>query len=180
MVESITLSVEEYVSHKNIVILFESDKEEILTFCDVDAVERIMLNLISNAIKYSKEDHKGIIWVRVSKQDDTILISVKDNGIGISEEKLEYIFERYRQLNDTTAEGSGIGLALVKSLVELHEGRIVVRSKYWQGTEFIVELPIKKEHDEMEEEVLLENYISSKQNMVEKMYVEFSDIYKLN
>jgi DNA-binding response OmpR family regulator len=108
-----------------------------------DAFEKILLNLLSNAIKYSKPgDSIEVFSIRESKLYKLI---VKDSGIGIPEGQLDSVFERYNRVLDENSEqvtGAGIGLSLVKELVEAHQGNIVIESKLGTGTQITVELPI--------------------------------------
>ena len=101
-----------------------------------------MLFRSSNAIKYTLGE--GKIQVSIKVEEKEILISVGDNGIGMPKEKIPYIFERFMQVNDVLTrqcEGSGIGLYLVKALVELHGGRIDVQSRLGHGSNFEIRLP---------------------------------------
>lgn len=159
-------------------MIFDTEVEEKVIACDIDMIERIMLNLLSNAIKFIK--HNGCIHVSIYDGYEFVTISVKDNGIGIPFDKQEIIFERYKQagrLLTREHEGCGIGLSLIKSIVEMHGGRISVKSKVGVGSEFLIELPVKmlpnsnKSHDSME-------YIHGIQKFVQRMNVEFADIYK--
>lgn len=176
IVEEITMSVVEYVENKGDSLVFDTDVEEKTMYCDLDAIERIMLNLLSNAIKYTPEG--GKIFVSMKSLEDRVSISVKDTGIGIPKDKLSVIFQRFKQVDNLLTrqcEGSGIGLSLVKSLVELHGGKIYVESEYGKGSEFIVELPADlKEEEEFNSN--LKPFITEK-NVMEKIHVEFSDIY---
>lgn len=177
IVENITLSVSEYIKSKSINLVFDTDMEEKIIACDVDKIERIMLNLLSNAVKFTAEG--GSITVNMYDKGDTVVISVKDSGIGIPKEKLDIIFERFKQVDKSLTrshEGSGIGLSLVKSLVEMHEGRISVKSEYGKGSEFIVELPVKT----VQETDVEEKEERKQDTFVEKINLEFSDIYKFN
>ena len=109
-------------------------------------------------------------------KEEYIIISVKDTGIGIAEEDKKKIFGRFLQVEDTShrnSEGSGIGLALVKSFVEMHGGKITVESTYGEGSNFIIKLPIII-IDEIKKEPGHSNINS---NYVDKMNIEFSDIY---
>lgn len=108
---------------------------------DESELERAFSNLIGNAIKYTP--NSGSISIHI-KQEATIIIEIKDTGIGIAEEDLPHIFERfYRAKNAVDFEkGTGLGLAIVKRIIELHDGKIEVRSIYGQGTIFVVHLPI--------------------------------------
>jgi two-component system CheB/CheR fusion protein len=102
-----------------------------------------MHNLISNAIKFTKPG--GRISIYIKDKGNSVVIGVKDTGIGIPKEKQHIIFERFRQIDKSLTrehEGSGIGLSLVKSLVELHKGNISLISEPGCGSEFIIELPV--------------------------------------
>jgi signal transduction histidine kinase len=172
VIEDISLSIVEYTSLKNIEIIFDTEVEEKYMAFDHDKIERILLNLLSNSIKFTEAG--GIIMINIYDKDDHMVISVKDNGIGIPEEMQDKIFDRFVQVDSTLrrrAEGSGIGLSLVKSLVELHEGRISVKSELGKGSEFIIELPIKQV------ERKLQASIDGSLTNVEKIKIEFSDIY---
>ncbi|MBV7275236.1 PAS domain-containing sensor histidine kinase [Clostridiaceae bacterium UIB06] len=174
VVEDITMSVAEYIENKSISLIFDTDVEERFISCDPDKIERIMLNLISNSVKFTNPG--GQIFVNIKDSKDKIKISVKDTGIGIPENKLSMIFERFRQVDKSLTrnhEGSGIGLSLVKSLVELHGGKISVESIYGKGTEFTIELPVVLTDDCITD---VEN-ISTPEDYVERINIEFSDIY---
>lgn len=143
VVEKVTMLVWEYTRNRRVSLMFDTDVEEIITACDMDKIERIILNLLSNAIKFTKEG--GQIEVNIYNKYPEVLISVSDTGIGIPKDKLEMIFERFKQVDNSlsrTYEGTGIGLALVKSLVEMHDGRIEVESEVNKGSIFKIFLPI--------------------------------------
>jgi len=176
VVEEITLSVAQYINNNNINLIFDTDVEEKILACDPDKMERIMLNLLSNCLKFTNEG--GSIFVNVFDGEEYITISVEDTGIGIPQEKIDIIFDRFRQVDKSFTrnyEGSGIGLSLVKSLLEMHGGIISVESKYGVGTKFIMKFPVKvwnnsKEVDNVDNDIM--------NNCVEKIKIEFSDIYK--
>ncbi len=177
VIEDITLSVAEYIENKDISLVFDTDMEEKYLMVDPNAIERIMLNLLSNAVKFSRPNNE--IYVHIHDAVEHVVISVKDRGIGIPSDKLELIFDRFRQVDKSltrTHEGSGIGLSLVKSLVVLHDGEINVSSEYGEGTEFIIVLPVKKSDN------LEDGYDSSlvKNRRIETINIEFSDIYSAN
>jgi PAS domain S-box-containing protein len=176
IIKRIAMSVSDYASQRDITLSFYTDVEEKLIICDVDMIERIMLNIISNAIKFTMNS----VDINIYNSEDTIFISVKDNGIGIEEKNQNIIFERYKQVSKLYTrenEGSGIGLALTKSLVEMNGGKIKVKSEYGKGSEFIIELPVKR--DTSGECILYNvNENDNKDKFIEKMNVEFSDIYK--
>ena len=177
LIEDITLSVTEYVKNKGINLIFDTDVEEKFTSCDTEKIERIMLNLLSNATKFTNAG--GEIMVNILDRDDSIDIYVKDTGIGIESDKLEIIFERFRQVDKTFSrnhEGSGIGLSLVKSLVEMHSGTISVTSEYNCGSTFIINLPINVIETEPYETMFISKEIQTSENL-RKTETEFSDIY---
>ncbi|HVE76402.1 MAG TPA: ATP-binding protein [Actinomycetota bacterium] len=114
---------------------------------DATSLEQILNNLLENAVKYSPPD--GAIDVRIKDQEDMVVLEVQDNGRGIPAEDLPSIFERYRQLESPfrRAGGVGLGLYIVKNLVEAHDGRISVDSEEGRGSKFSVSLPKRKEED---------------------------------
>jgi PAS domain S-box-containing protein len=175
IIEDITLSVASYMESKQLKLQFDTEIEEKIMVCDADKVERIMLNLLSNAAKFTEPN--GEIMVNIYDKKDKIIISVRDTGIGIPRDKLDIIFERFRQIDKSMSrsnEGSGSGLSIVKSLIEMHKGKIEVHSTYGFGTEFILEFPINALLDETESiEVSLSNF----DDYPERASIEFSDIY---
>ncbi|MDF2547311.1 MAG: domain S-box protein [Anaerosolibacter sp.] len=178
LVENITLSVAEYVESKGISLEFDTDIEEKVLACDPDTLERVMLNLLANAMKFTNPG--GMIKVNVHDKAEHIVITVSDTGIGIPKEKLNSIFERFRQVDKSLTrshEGSGIGLSLVRSLVELHGGTITVESVVGKGSSFIITLPVKSVKDKTQEDHPIG---TEKQSKIERIHVEFSDIYSIN
>ena len=117
--------------------------EELWAFVDETLYIRMISNLISNAVFYGKE--KGHVWISLREEDDRIVGSVKDDGIGISREDLPHIWERFYRADGARSEGnhSGLGLPLVRWIVEAHGGRIRVRSELGKGSEFTFILPKK-------------------------------------
>ena len=131
-----------------------------------------MLNLLSNCVKFTP-DHEEII-VNIYDRENSACISVKNTGIGIPKDKLDTIFEEFSQVDKTLSrntEGSGIGLSIVKNLVELHGGKIEVKSEENKETEFIITLN-KNKQDNLKEQKNKAIY-----NIEEKINIEFSDIY---
>ncbi|AOT70374.1 sensor histidine kinase [Geosporobacter ferrireducens] len=178
IVEIITLSVMDYVKDRRIELSYVSNVNKKIIACDIDIIERIMLNLLSNAIKFT--DANGTIQVSLIDKGKKVVISVKDSGIGIPEDKQKTIFERYKQADQLLTrkyEGSGIGLSLTKAFVEVLGGKIYVKSKVGFGSEFIVELPCKvisTNNDKTEIEYALNDY-----SIIQKITVELSDIYSI-
>ena len=135
-----------------------------------------MLNLLSNSIKYNKA--QGQIEVLLNDCNDTFVIRVKDTGVGIPSDKLMYIFERFRQVENTfnkSTKGSGIGLSLVKDLIEIQGGTIEVKSELGVGSEFIIKLPVKILSDDSNIDKVYFN--NDYHDLVKRMNIEFSDIY---
>ncbi|MCX7920918.1 MAG: HAMP domain-containing histidine kinase [Clostridia bacterium] len=177
LVEEITQSVTPYSEQKNLSLEFDTDIEEIISAVDVDKIERIILNLLSNAIKFTPDG--GKVSVHVSSSDGKFIISVKDSGLGIPTDMQNKIFERFRQVNSSLTrqfEGSGIGLSIVKSFVELHGGTICVKSQENKGSEFIIEIPIKLCEADSDIEDCVHN---DQSKIIEAINIEFSDIYSL-
>ncbi len=177
LIENITMSVVEYAKSKNIDIEFDTNAEEVYINCDEEKIERIILNLLSNAIKFTNKNDK--IYVNINNFEDKIKICVKDTGIGIPKESLKVIFERFRQVNKSfvrSHEGSGIGLSLVKSLVEVHGGKIWAESEVGKGSKFYIELP-KNYFSYKENEIAVDKVQISEEELGEKVSIEFSDIY---
>lgn len=149
-IEYITQSISSYVKDKNITIIFDTNVEDKFVKTDSNLIERIMLNLISNAIKYGKED--GHIWINLHDEGDHLIISIRDDGIGIPNSHIPNIFNRFHKsdtCSDTSVTGNGIGLSLVRSIVEVLGGLVFCLSEEGIGSEFIVILPMcSKDYDE--------------------------------
>ncbi|MCX7709402.1 MAG: HAMP domain-containing histidine kinase [Clostridia bacterium] len=179
VVEEITLSVANYLKEKDIELIFDTSVEEKTLACDPDMIERMVLNLLSNAVKFT--DAGGSVFVGIEDKGDRIEIIVRDTGIGISLEQQSVIFERFRQVDKSLTrkrEGSGIGLSLVKSLVELHDGEITVHSEPGKGSEFIISLPVRILEEESDFKEHNKEITGDKlQSSIEKISIEFSDIY---
>ncbi|MBF8983287.1 hybrid sensor histidine kinase/response regulator [Lutibacter sp. B2] len=177
MIEEIVLSISAYVKSNDINIIFDTDVEEKIIACDADNIERIILNLLSNAIKFTKPD--GDIMVSIHDQGESIAISIKDTGEGMPQEKIDTIFDRFIQIDKSLSrkkEGSGIGLSIVKALVNMQDGEITVKSNPGRGTEFIIELPVKV-LEEGDNTIQTNTY--DKNNYIESINIEFSDIYSI-
>jgi signal transduction histidine kinase len=140
LIQRITHNFETDFKNKNIEISINGKEETI--FADRDKVSQVVVNLLSNALKYTPEG--GAVSISVGGNEKNIEISVKDNGHGISPEDLPYIFERFYRADKSrnrSTGGSGIGLTIAKAIVEAHKGSITVKSELEKGTEFIVTLP---------------------------------------
>lgn len=170
LIEMLVASVVPYAESKNLNLIFDTNKEDVILKVDADKLERIILNLLSNAIKFSKPN--GEIRVTLNFED-CLYISVTDNGIGIAKENLNKIFDKFTQLDTSFSrknEGSGIGLSIVKSFVLLHNGKISVKSELNKGTSFLIELPLTETSN-------IETEDASYDNLSENVKIELSDIY---
>ncbi|MDF2522427.1 MAG: hypothetical protein K0R31_68, partial [Clostridiales bacterium] len=175
VVEDITLSVAKFIQDKGIHITFDTEIEEVIIACDPDKIERVMLNLLSNAVKFTPKG--GSINVNICDKGDMIEIYVEDTGIGIPMEMKDLIFERFVQVDGTTSrarEGSGIGLSLVKSLIEMQGGNVLLNSKQGKGSTFIIKLPKRTISNKETER---NNQFTSEKSSIEMINIEFSDIY---
>ena len=175
LTNSIVESVQTYSSQKGVTVFFKTSIKNKIIAMDDEKYERILLNLLSNAIKFTPTGK--IIVVKLCIVKDNICIEVKDNGIGIPKDKADVIFERFGQVDSSLsrqAEGTGIGLSLVKKLVDVLDGSISVKSKEGEGSTFTILLPdetVSKEDDICSTADLLDN------RLVQVTTVEFSDIY---
>lgn len=134
------LSLEPKWRSKNIEFDIKLKNTEICA--EKELLEQVWINLIENAIKFSNEN--GKIFIKLKTQEQNVIISIKDEGIGIKKEKLERIFEKFYQADQAhSGEGSGLGLTIVNRIIILCNGNIDVKSELGKGTEFIITLPIK-------------------------------------
>ena len=171
--ENVIQSISAYVKRRDLSIFLEIDIEEEIIAIDNEKIERVILNIVSNAIKFS--DPGGEICIYLTEKDDFIQISIKDNGIGIEEKYLSSLFERFQQVDKTlhrNTEGSGLGLSLVKSIIDMHGGKISVESEVSKGSIFTIELPKKLVNSS--KKIVAER---SEGKIIEMMNIEFSDIY---
>ena len=131
---------EPLAKEKHLSLIYHNQIKEPLIL-DYSTVKMILSNFISNAIKYSNE---GIITIKTKKEDDTFILSVQDEGIGIPKNKLNYIYDRFYQVDKSRSSkiSTGLGLSIVKKIVELNQGTIDVESSAGIGSTFIVKLPI--------------------------------------
>ena len=171
--EDISLSVITYAEQKNIKIVFDTEKEEEIIRCNGEYMERIMLNILSNAIKFTPR--AGEIFINLFFDSEFVHIKIKDSGIGVPKEKIDSIFEKFVRVDKSFSrenEGSGIGLSIVKSLVELLEGEISLKSEENKGSEFTVSLPNIKLNEKDLYEMPTDHIVDA-----QKITLELSDIY---
>ncbi|MEH2254826.1 response regulator [Nostoc sp.] len=135
-VSQIVESFRPYCEKKRLHLVTQLDECSIV-YLDMEKFDKVVYNLLSNAMKFTPEG--GTIGVRLKSERDRCILQVQDTGIGIVKEQIPYLFERFRQAEGSanrSYEGSGLGLALVKELVELHGGQVTVESVYGEGTTF--------------------------------------------
>lgn len=143
VVENIVLASVDYSTCKYIDLIFDTEEEEIITAIDEDKIERAILNILSNAIKFTNKG--GKISVYVKRLNNEVYITIEDSGIGIPKDKINEIFNRFYQISHPIKryeEGSGIGLCIVKEIIDFHGGKINVYSEVNKGTKFEIILPI--------------------------------------
>jgi two-component system phosphate regulon sensor histidine kinase PhoR len=140
IIEDVRLILLDAIKESGAVITSELNVSEI--FFSRRKIRSIIQNLVNNAIKFKSPERKPEIFIRSIKEDGYIILSIKDNGIGIDAAKYKDIFEKYYRV-DNTIEGSGIGLYLVKEMVTNAGGKIVVESEIGKGTEFKIYLKVK-------------------------------------
>ena len=174
LLKALVFSFSSYAERKKITLQFNSLDEEIVVYLDKDKIEKVVNNILSNALKFTPEGGEVVVTVKTtstnnilsttlddlslkkrgSSTNEYVQISISDTGIGIQNEKIPKIFDRFYQVDGSRKrehEGTGIGLALAKELIELHKGVIEVESEEGKGTTFIISLPIGKKHLSPEE-----------------------------
>jgi signal transduction histidine kinase len=149
-VKEIYLSFTEYAKDGGYKFTFESSDEEILVYFDRLKLERVFYNLISNAFRYTPKG--GEIAIKIRKEKNEIIIQVEDTGIGIDNKYIEKIFDLFFEIpthNEVQInynKGSGIGLSIVKNIINLHKGTITVENKSTNGVVFTVVMQLGKKH----------------------------------
>ena len=167
-------SIDKYAKQKNISLVFDTNVEECIMAIDPEAIDRIIMNLISNAIKFSEEGSN--IYINTWKSINQIIISIRDEGMGIPKDEQNTIFNRFIQSSKNKRHensGSGIGLDLVKCLIKANNGSIELISEEECGSEFIIKLPIEI----IDPNKIIKNKCLNARNKVEILELEFSDIY---
>ena len=139
IVEEATLSLKDYIERKGIELIIDPEIEEKMIKCDEYEIERCIVNLVSNAAKFTPEG--GTIEVTIKDLDEKVMIIVKDTGIGIDKKYHDSIFNRFNQVVDQNVEskgGSGLGLTITKQIIDMHNGKIYVESELGKGCKFII------------------------------------------
>jgi ligand-binding sensor domain-containing protein/signal transduction histidine kinase/DNA-binding response OmpR family regulator len=200
IVRGIFYSFESVAIQKNISIKFISDDKSVFAWIDRDKLEKIINNLLSNSFKFTPQGGKVTLSVKTLNSDlkEFSEIKISDSGIGIPEDKLNRIFDRFYQVDDSLDRaygGSGIGLSLVKELVDLHKWKIYVQSQIDEGTTFILIIPLSESYlldkqkvredtknenaKEAETEVLIDNNYPIEDSILHKPKKNISDQIKI-
>ncbi len=140
IIKDAVVEKEKLAKTKNIKIFADIKPAEIV--CDKKLLYRAIINLLDNAIKFNRKN--GKVYIKTFKENGYIIIEIKDTGIGIPKDKIDFIFEPLIQLDPSTRRkygGTGLGLALVKKVIEMHKGTIDVKSEVGKGTEFKIKIP---------------------------------------
>ncbi len=179
-------SVHSAAESKEITLDFSSLNKETVLFIDIEKFDKIIMNLFSNALKFTEKG--GSIKISIRDDDKNCFIEFIDTGIGIPSDKLESIFDRFSQADtDSTRkfEGTGIGLALAKEFVELHDGFIIAKSKYIEdykndhGTTFTVTIPKGKEHFQNKENIQFVKSTELEESVTDHRFSGMSELNEL-
>jgi signal transduction histidine kinase len=173
LVEDVAQSTIEYINKFNMKLTFDVDEEEIYVKCDKELIERVILNLLSNSVKYGKEG--GFIFVSITSDSNFVNICILNDSDSITEEEQDYIFDKFSKNQyslNSRKEGSGLGLFISKALIELQEGEIKLNSLNY-GNRFDIKFKRIKDYIGDYEEYKNVNMNELK----EKVDIEFSDIY---
>ena len=176
IIESVVLASEYYMNLRETNLIYDPQYEEIYLNCDKNYIERIMLNILSNSLKYGKYSGNIYVTIRI-KNNDSIVIEVVNDAEAIPEDKRKVIFEKFTKVNTSfnrTSEGSGLGLYLTKGLVELHGGEITISTKESYGNIFKIVLPYDKS---LQGKTSYINENVQINELQQKIDIEFSDIY---
>lgn len=173
VVENISLACKSYIELIDNTLIFDSEEEEIYCYVDIDMIERAVLNIISNYVKYGIKG--GELFINIKKDNDKVIIELKNNLYSIIKEDLPFLFDKFTKLNKSLnreKEGSGLGLFLTRSLLQLNDGDVKVVSSEEDGTNFIITLNIAEGTSYYDID-----YIYDKEDIKQKVATEFSDIY---
>lgn len=181
VVEYVVQKIAPKIKEMRLNILFDINVEEKYVSIDSELFGKAMLNIVSNAVKFSRPE--GTISVELTDHKTDIEIKIKDDGIGIDTKYLEKIFNRFGQVDKSlsrSSEGSGIGLKLAKAIIELHGGKVSVESKLNEGSTFSVRIPLNNK------DTIQNLYKNNDENVIDYdtinqlVYIEFSDIFNIS
>lgn len=154
VVEDALEDFREMAAERNIELLFTVSRRSILVWVDIERMESVVYNLLSNALKFTPKGGKIEVILSQRDEEESVVLTVRDTGIGIPRDKLGMIFERFAQASravDSNMKGSGIGLSLCRDIVALHHGEITVDSRPGEGSAFTVKLRQGNAHFGMEQ-----------------------------
>jgi signal transduction histidine kinase/DNA-binding response OmpR family regulator len=176
----IVMSFESLADQKGILLRFNASEDDMVVYYEPDKIEQVLTNLLSNAFKFTDKDGKISVSVKRMTRDEKefLQIRVKDTGIGISQDELPYIFDRFFQADSSDTkehEGTGIGLSLVKEFVKLHGGEARVESEKNRGTTFRIFLPFGKEHLREEDIATFSPTTSAEKNLEAEISIQVVD-----
>lgn len=173
IVENISLASNKYIKKVNNRLIFDSEEEEFYVRCDKDMIERSILNLLSNSVKFAKNN--GTVYINISADEKKIYINIENSGYIVDDEVKPFLFDKFTKVNKSLhriREGSGLGLYLTKALLELQGGTITIGKESKIGTEFLITLPRSYDSKACQIEENIEM-----NPLDEKVDIEFSDIY---
>jgi len=145
LIEDAVKMIKSYAQEKNITVIADSSIIHDQVYADRDMITQVIVNLLSNAVKYTPENGTISVRTEVNDTDQIVTVTVTDTGVGIPEKDLEHVFDKFYRVDENKkyAKGTGLGLNLVKQIVEkVHDGRVFVTSKINQGSTFWFELPL--------------------------------------
>lgn len=176
VVNGVVMSFESMAQAKGIELSTRSSEEQIYAYYDQRQLEKVIVNVVSNAIKFTPEH--GTIQVELFKSDGLLHIIIRDNGRGIPPHELEHVFDRFYQADiSDDATGTGIGLALARELIGLHHGSIHANSETGKGTEFIIKLPLGRAHLS-DEEIVESNVLEGEPISISNSYPDHNFMSK--
>ena len=174
LIKSSCESFQHWARQKNITLSFESAQDKLIMNLDQSLIEKVIYNLLSNAIKFTQE---GAVKVHLKVEGQRCLVTVSDSGVGISKDDQQQLFDLFYRAEDSEfkAEGSGVGLALTKEVVELHQGQLSVESELGKGSCFTFSLPYEElsSHQDVDiEEHVIDNLPEAEKDLTKVLLVE--------
>jgi signal transduction histidine kinase/AraC-like DNA-binding protein len=167
----------ETAAKKKIAYRIDSKENNLKAWFDVNMLDKILFNILSNAFKYTNDHGSITISIQRDVNNKNVIIQIEDSGIGMGPETLEHAFDLFYQGNEGTYKGTGLGLALSKEFINLHHGSIKIKSEKWKGSCFEVSLPLGKDH--LKEAELEEKPVEYKLNYEDaKIYTNEAEVLK--
>ncbi|MDO6760566.1 two-component regulator propeller domain-containing protein [Tamlana sp. 2_MG-2023] len=179
--KKLTIDFQYLAKNSNKTLELITPHEDIFVIADKNMLQKILNNLINNAFKFTRQN--DTIKIECMEHDGTLSCSIKDSGIGISKEDLPFVFERFYQSNQNSAlqqVGSGIGLAYVKKLIDLHQGELLVNNEKGNGTEFIFKIPIGNLNEYKKRTDILTEIIKEEKSQKYQHPVLFNEEFDFN